>query len=232
MKGDFRETKNKQIRAGCTSHRPRNYHGIAKSHSISRKFHFRKGLLCKSVTVSLVAMIPFIIQFSLIAWIMSIFLRCSDSFDFILSLEFVWCHIGAALLMIYQPQFCVWLFSKSPLTLFCFQLGIVSHEIGHAIGFHHEQSRPDRDDYVTIHLENVVSGAESNFNKYSWDQVTSEEVPYDIGSVMHYSTHVRRCWVVLLHSKSTRVSHDPERVHWGQTPFRVNDDPEISQIDK
>ena len=24
---------------------------------------------------------------------------------------------------------------------------------------------------------------------------------------------------------------DPERVHWGQTPFRVNDDPEISQHD-
>ena len=24
---------------------------------------------------------------------------------------------------------------------------------------------------------------------------------------------------------------DSERVHWGQTPFRVNDDPEISQLD-
>ena len=24
---------------------------------------------------------------------------------------------------------------------------------------------------------------------------------------------------------------NPERVHWGQTPFRVNDDPEISQLD-
>ena len=24
---------------------------------------------------------------------------------------------------------------------------------------------------------------------------------------------------------------DPERVHWGQTPFRVNDDPEISELD-
>ena len=24
---------------------------------------------------------------------------------------------------------------------------------------------------------------------------------------------------------------DPERVHWGQTPFRVNDDPENSQLD-
>ena len=23
---------------------------------------------------------------------------------------------------------------------------------------------------------------------------------------------------------------DPERVHWGQTPFRVNDDPEIRQL--
>ena len=24
---------------------------------------------------------------------------------------------------------------------------------------------------------------------------------------------------------------DPERVHWGQTPFQINDDPEISQLD-
>ena len=24
---------------------------------------------------------------------------------------------------------------------------------------------------------------------------------------------------------------DPERVHWGETPFWVNDDPEISQLD-
>ena len=31
-----------------------------------------------------------------------------------------------------------------------------------------------------------------------------------------------------LNSKNTR---DPERVHWGKTPFRVNDDPEISQPD-
>ena len=35
-------------------------------------------------------------------------------------------------------------------------------------------------------------------------------------------------FVDVIHSKNTRV----KRVHWGQTPFRVNDDPEISQIDK
>ena len=31
--------------------------------------------------------------------------------------------------------------------------------------------------------------------------------------------------------KTTGSEIDPERVHWGQTPFRVNDDPEISQLD-
>ena len=31
--------------------------------------------------------------------------------------------------------------------------------------------------------------------------------------------------------KTTGSKFDLERVHWGQTPFRVNDDPEISQLD-
>ena len=31
--------------------------------------------------------------------------------------------------------------------------------------------------------------------------------------------------------KTPESEIDPERVHWSQTPFRVNDDPEISQLD-
>ena len=40
----------------------------------------------------------------------------------------------------------------------CERIGTVVHEIMHAIGIYHEQSRTDRDDYVTIELDNVDSG--------------------------------------------------------------------------
>ena len=38
----------------------------------------------------------------------------------------------------------------------CMRKGIVQHEIFHALGRIHEQSREDRDSYVTVHFQNVV----------------------------------------------------------------------------
>ena len=35
---------------------------------------------------------------------------------------------------------------------------LIIHETLHALGFFHEHQRPDRDNYVTILLENVVKG--------------------------------------------------------------------------
>ena len=40
----------------------------------------------------------------------------------------------------------------------CQYKGIVMHEILHALGFYHEQSRYDRDQYVEIKWENMIKG--------------------------------------------------------------------------
>ncbi|XP_077863241.1 protein SpAN-like, partial [Saccoglossus kowalevskii] len=71
----------------------------------------------------------------------------------------------------------------------CAQIGTIAHEIGHAIGFWHEQSRTDRDNFVVIHPENIKDGKEHNFNRYTADTINSYNVPYDLGSLMHYGTH-------------------------------------------
>ena len=45
----------------------------------------------------------------------------------------------------------------------CLFKDTVQHEFMHALGFHHEQNRPDRDQFVEVHLENVVPLYRYNF---------------------------------------------------------------------
>lgn len=61
---------------------------------------------------------------------------------------------------------------------------VMAHELAHALGFWHTQSRPDRDTYVRINLEYIQPNQAQNFAIQSDIAVLG---PYDFDSVMHYA---------------------------------------------
>lgn len=63
------------------------------------------------------------------------------------------------------------------------------HEIGHALGFYHEQNRSDRDDHLEVRLDNVKEVYRGNFIKFP----SLNDVTYDYNSVMHYGRKVMPC---------------------------------------
>ncbi|XP_064872598.1 astacin-like metalloprotease toxin 5 [Oncorhynchus nerka] len=65
-------------------------------------------------------------------------------------------------------------------------VGNLCHELMHALGLHHEHTRPDRDQYITIQWDNVVSGKEDNFKVKEGD---TQDLAYDYDSIMHYGTY-------------------------------------------
>lgn len=65
----------------------------------------------------------------------------------------------------------------------CIWIGVVEHEIGHALGMLHEQSRSDRDDYIVVQWHHMEPKWQSQF-RIAEKAYTAE--PYDYLSVMHY----------------------------------------------
>lgn len=61
---------------------------------------------------------------------------------------------------------------------------VVRHEICHALGLLHEQSREDRDRFITINYDNILPFMGNNFDKAVFS--STDVGSYDFSSIMHY----------------------------------------------
>ncbi|XP_066544159.1 hatching enzyme 1.2 isoform X2 [Amia ocellicauda] len=86
--------------------------------------------------------------------------------------SFLGVHGGAQMLSLQTPG-CMW-------------SGIASHELMHALGFVHEQSRADRDKYITILWANIWKDRVNNFERYKTNNL---DTPYDYSSIMHFGKY-------------------------------------------
>ncbi|CAJ0596029.1 unnamed protein product [Cylicocyclus nassatus] len=64
-----------------------------------------------------------------------------------------------------------------------------SHELAHALGLHHVQTRYDRDNYLKVDVKNIPEDKLHNFAKTEKSEFSTYNIPYDFGSRMHYGAY-------------------------------------------
>src|SRR6185369_5696037 len=62
--------------------------------------------------------------------------------------------------------------------------GTVKHEMLHALGFFHEQSRVDRDQFINVNSQCIASSS----SQFSIRNESLDLGPYDYKSIMHYNS--------------------------------------------
>jgi hypothetical protein len=78
----------------------------------------------------------------------------------------------------------------------------IIHEMGHAVGFFHEQSRQDRDSFINIDYGNVKADKKGDFDKYT--AANGEDWgPYEVESIMHYPSLITDAGFVKDTTKNT-----------------------------
>jgi hypothetical protein len=72
----------------------------------------------------------------------------------------------------------------------CMNEATIAHELIHALGFDHEQNRPDRDEWVKINFKNVQDNEfNRDFRKLDVTEFQDFGTPYDYESIMHYDSY-------------------------------------------
>jgi len=90
----------------------------------------------------------------------------------------------------------------------CLSLGTAIHEIGHALGMAHEQSRPDRERHVHVDLTNIDP---IHYHDFKVVEGAYTGHPYDFLSVMHYDAYA----FAVDHSRPTLVRADGSHEQMG-----------------
>ncbi|XP_066027681.1 blastula protease 10-like isoform X2 [Pocillopora verrucosa] len=105
----------------------------------------------------------------------------------------------------------------------CEYMGIVSHEWMHLLGFYHEFTREDRDNYITVYKDNLQAGIyDTEFKKRRQNNL---DVSYDLNSVMQYDTNT-----FSKNGKHTmEAKSNPNRKLGSTSHFDAND---LKKIDK
>ncbi|KAK0401633.1 hypothetical protein QR680_015888 [Steinernema hermaphroditum] len=70
----------------------------------------------------------------------------------------------------------------------CSELSTATHELGHALGFLHEQQRWDRDSYIKVDTTNLKTGGDLQYYKSDKSVNNNYGKPYDVSGVMHYGS--------------------------------------------
>ena len=64
---------------------------------------------------------------------------------------------------------------------------IIVHELGHAIGFYHEHTRPDRNKHINVISNNILTRFKNQFSRIPQGHSNTLGIGYDAASIMHYS---------------------------------------------
>ncbi|XP_061756842.1 hatching enzyme 1.2-like isoform X2 [Nerophis ophidion] len=65
-------------------------------------------------------------------------------------------------------------------------VGNLCHEVMHALGLHHEHTREDRDEHITVQWRNIIPRKKEYFKI---KKGRTFDIPYDVGSIMHYGKY-------------------------------------------
>ncbi|XP_075867290.1 hatching enzyme 1.2-like isoform X2 [Nelusetta ayraudi] len=107
----------------------------------------------------------------------------------------------------------------------CLYHNTVQHELLHALGFNHEQTRSDRDNHIRVLWENISQDMKYNFDKIN---TLNQGTSYDYNSVMQYHKYA-----FSMNNQPTMLPYPNSNVAFGQaTKMSQNDIDRLNRLYK